>query len=239
MTPLPDPPEPLATADHADAPLPPEQESPVEIHAPDEPVHSWRQFFIHLAIVSIGLLIALGLEALVERHHHRLLVREARENIAREIAENRQQLQDNLKAIHADETRMTANLRLLAAFRDTGSLPAGNKLQYNLEWSRLADTAWSTARDTGALGHMPYAEVQCYAGIYAQQDIVNARALEVFRDQSRAIAPVLATGEPQRLTGTELDRVLQRSTDLLADLKGIGQVMSQWDPGCARAGKPE
>lgn len=222
MTPLPDPPESLAIADRADASIPPEQESPVEIHAPDEPVHNWRQFFIHLAIVSIGLLIALGLEALAGRHHHRLPVREACENIAREIAENRQQLQDNLKAIHADEARMTANLRL-AAFRDTCTLPTGNKLQYNLEWSRPADTAWATARDTGAHGHMPHAEVQCHA----RQDIVNARAQEVFHDQSRAIAPVLATGEPQRLTGNELDLVLQRSSDLLADLKGIGQVMSQ------------
>lgn len=167
MTPLPDPPESLAIADRADASIPPEQESPVEIHAPDEPVHNWRQFFIHLAIVSIGLLIALGLEALAGRHHHRLPVREACENIAREIAENRQQLQDNLKAIHADEARMTANLRL-AAFRDTCTLPTGNKLQYNLEWSRLADTAWATARDTGAHGHMPHAPCRspmpCQAG---------------------------------------------------------------------------
>ena len=53
------------------------------------------------------------------------------------------------------------------------------------------------------------------------------------------MTPLPDPHEPQRLTGTELDLVLQRSNDLLADLKGIGQVMSQWAPGCARAGTPE
>ena len=53
------------------------------------------------------------------------------------------------------------------------------------------------------------------------------------------MTPLPDPHEPQRLTGTELDRMLQRSSDLLANLKGIGQVMSQWAPGCARAGTPE
>jgi len=41
------------------------------------------------------------------------------------------------------------------------------------------------------------------------------------------MTPLPDPHEPQRLTGNELDRMLQRSSDLLADLKGIGQVMSQ------------
>lgn len=61
----------------------------MEVHVPDHPVTTWRQFFTHLAIVSVGLLIALSLESLVEWRHHRALVREARENVRREISENR------------------------------------------------------------------------------------------------------------------------------------------------------
>lgn len=208
----------------------------MDVHAPDAPVHSWRQFAIHLAIVSIGLLIALGLEAVVEWNHHRLLVREARENIEQEISENQAQLARNLQAVRADQARMSANLKLLIALRDTHAMPEGGKLEYSLEWSALTDTAWKTARDTGALGHMRYAEVQCYAGIYGQQELVNARAVDLFRDQVRSIAPALAGGSPQAMTGAELDRVLERSSDLLADLKATEQIMAQWSPGCARQG---
>ena len=49
----------------------------LEVHPPSEPVHGWRDFFIHLATITIGLLIALSLEGCVEFWHHRSLVHEA------------------------------------------------------------------------------------------------------------------------------------------------------------------
>lgn len=62
----------------------------MDIHAPQEPVHSWRDFFTHLTIVTIGLFIALMLEAAVEAMHHRHLVHEARDNIRTELQLNHQ-----------------------------------------------------------------------------------------------------------------------------------------------------
>ena len=38
----------------------------MDVHAPHEPINTWRDFALHLIIVTIGLLIALSLEALVE-----------------------------------------------------------------------------------------------------------------------------------------------------------------------------
>lgn len=35
----------------------------MEVHPPHEPIHSWRDFLLHLLTITIGLLIALGLEA--------------------------------------------------------------------------------------------------------------------------------------------------------------------------------
>ena len=37
----------------------------LDVHAPHEAVHSWKAFFVHIAAISIGLLLALGLEATV------------------------------------------------------------------------------------------------------------------------------------------------------------------------------
>jgi hypothetical protein len=55
----------------------------VEVHPPSKPIHSIKDFMVHLLAITIGLLIALGLEAAVEAVHHRSLVREARHNIAK------------------------------------------------------------------------------------------------------------------------------------------------------------
>ncbi|MDG2524223.1 hypothetical protein P6166_02475 [Stenotrophomonas sp. HITSZ_GD] len=207
----------------------------MHVHAPDHAVTTWRQFFIHLAIVSIGLLIALSLESLVEAYHHRALVAEARGNIEREIRENRELVKENAGSVRADQSRMRKNLGVLVALRQAGEVPGDDHLQYRLEWAALSDTAWTTARDTGALGHMDYAEVQCYAGISAQQQLISQQAQALLEKQTRAAAPALITSNPAAMTPAERDLMMSRSADLLADLEGIEQLMSQWDSHCAPA----
>jgi hypothetical protein len=41
----------------------------LDVHPPHEPVHGWRDFFVHPATITIGLLIALSLEGCVEWRH--------------------------------------------------------------------------------------------------------------------------------------------------------------------------
>ena len=42
----------------------------MDVHAPHEPIHSWKDFWIHLGTITIGLLIAISLEQSVEALHH-------------------------------------------------------------------------------------------------------------------------------------------------------------------------
>jgi hypothetical protein len=69
----------------------------MENHAPAHPVLSWKDALLHLGIVTIGILIALGLESVVEWRHHISLASEARANIVSEIRDNRRELDDVLK----------------------------------------------------------------------------------------------------------------------------------------------
>ena len=59
----------------------------MEIHAPHEPAHSWREVTKQLAIITAGVLIALAFEGVVSWFDHRILVREAVGNLRREIAD--------------------------------------------------------------------------------------------------------------------------------------------------------
>ena len=43
----------------------------LDVHAPHQTVHTWKDFLIHIAAITIGLLMALGLESTVEWLHHR------------------------------------------------------------------------------------------------------------------------------------------------------------------------
>ena len=43
----------------------------LDVHAPHSPTHTWKDFFIHIATICIGLLIAIGLEQTVEAIHHK------------------------------------------------------------------------------------------------------------------------------------------------------------------------
>lgn len=59
-----------------------------EAHGPEKPIHSLREFLFHMFTVMLGLLLALGLEAIVEWRHHQHLQHQAAENIRRELASN-------------------------------------------------------------------------------------------------------------------------------------------------------
>jgi hypothetical protein len=41
----------------------------LDVHAPHESINTWKSFFIHIATICVGLLIAVGLEQSVEALH--------------------------------------------------------------------------------------------------------------------------------------------------------------------------
>src|SRR5487761_2568802 len=56
----------------------------IEVHAPHESVHTWKDVLIHIGIITVGLLLAIGLEQGVEYFHHRHQVSETREALKAE-----------------------------------------------------------------------------------------------------------------------------------------------------------
>jgi hypothetical protein len=56
----------------------------LDVHPPHEAAHTWKDFFIHIATIVVGLLIAVGLEQTVEAiHHHHV-----REELRRALTED-------------------------------------------------------------------------------------------------------------------------------------------------------
>ena len=68
------------------------------IEPPHGPVETWRDFFVYLVIITLGLLIALSLEGIVGYVHERHLVHEANTTITTGMHHNQKDVQDSVKA---------------------------------------------------------------------------------------------------------------------------------------------
>jgi hypothetical protein len=82
----------------------------LEVHPPHHPARSWEDFFIHIATIVVGLLIAVGLEQTVEGIHHR--------NERAELTEQmRAEAEHNVPVIQEDIDRLVAEYRYVDALR--------------------------------------------------------------------------------------------------------------------------
>ena len=71
----------------------------IDIHPPHHAATTRRDFFIHLATVVLGILIAIGLEQTVEYFHHR-------DQVAQLTEQMRTEAQNNLPLIRDSITRL-------------------------------------------------------------------------------------------------------------------------------------
>src|ERR1700719_2252905 len=151
----------------------------IEVHPPHENVNTWRQFFIHIAAITIGLLIAIGLEQTVVYFHHRHQLQEARRELTAELEENRRVLAKNLDAVRKMTAELDANMALLHAAQ-TSPAPIGSKLVYglgNFYWPK--DATWQAVKQNGSLGLMAHDELHYYVYIYEDIAIIMEQMSEL------------------------------------------------------------
>jgi hypothetical protein len=155
-----------------------EKQPVIDIHPPHQAAHSWRDIFVHLATITVGLFIALSLEGCVEWQHHRHLVHEARENIRSEMQDNQKELKGALDGIHKEQAEVKSDIEALIKLKQN---PEAHGLSVNLRFSNsgLANASWNTAHETGAFSFMGYPEVKKYAEVYDTQ--------KLFADQTTRI----------------------------------------------------
>ena len=127
----------------------------MDIHKP-KAAHSLREFAVEIGTIICGILIALGLEQVVEAVHRGAEVGEAREALRRDIAEHMQ-----LLAIEVREDR--CSIRRLAAYRawaNGGARPAVAPRNYSL----ILSSVWDVSRPAVAL--MPLEERIAFSKFY-------------------------------------------------------------------------
>ena len=189
----------------------------MDVHPPHSAIHGWRDFFVHLIVITLGLLIALGLEGLVQWFHDRHLVHTAEANLTAELQANQKTLADDLKHLDEIQKQTESELSALSVFRATQH--AGSELTFHWEWNGPGSAAWDTARNTGAVALMDYQAAQLYSDVYAQQELVMQQSGAFIRDIYRTAAPLQGGRKLQDLKPAEVDTMIANSQQTLADLK--------------------
>jgi hypothetical protein len=186
----------------------------VEIHPPHA-LRSWKDFLVELLTITAGILIALSLEGVRESFHDRALVREARETIRREIADNKKEVDGEIAEMDDRGKKIGAALRLATELLKNKHTDI-HEIELSLSFPTLSAASWQTADRTGAFAHMDYAEVQKYASVYTMQDFLvqqHRRAL----DALSAALGILAAGDggdPRNAPPAELERFRQQVVTL-------------------------
>ncbi|MGA8940250.1 MAG: hypothetical protein WB439_13895 [Acidobacteriaceae bacterium] len=168
----------------------------IDIQPPEHTPHTWRDFFIHIATIVLGLVIAIGLEQSVEAIHHRHQLAEARKELRGEVAENIQITSEDLDKIHQLQAELNHDMALLLAHRDTGK-PLAGKLDFTWYFYVTRDAAWKTNQQTGALNLMPHPELEHYAFTFGVCEgvVESAERWNIEISIAKAIANRYPTGQ--------------------------------------------
>jgi hypothetical protein len=186
----------------------------MEVHPPHAPLHSWKEFWIHLGTITVGLLIAISLEQSVEKLHHLHQRHELEEQLHAEG-------ERNVEIVMADQ-RYFADMRVwqlelrkrVDAMRVSGG-KAGLAYIANPvpgQPTIPSDSVWVTAKESALVVLLPQDEAAMYARIELQhkllQDTIDRwfatrTAVETFEDNFGDMGPT-SSPELSRMSGDEL-----------------------------------
>ena len=154
----------------------PEISAPMlDVHAPHEPIHTWKGFVIHIATITIGLLIAIGLEQLVEYFHHRHQAAAIAEKLKAESYENIATVRRDIR--NCDQTLATIKSIVDILDQKPRASPAAPWMPPVLPGGRIlkpSDAEWLIARDSALLQFLPSALVANYWKIEVTREHTDA-----------------------------------------------------------------
>jgi hypothetical protein len=168
-----------------------EHETMLEVHPAHHAASSWKEFFIHIATIVLGLLIAVGLEQAVEYFRHRREVAEVRQELRGERETNKNSFTSETTHWRWETAELENNLMVLAYLQKHPGTP-DEKLPGSLVWFHASTSpsqaVWDAAKNSGVTSFMNREEVEQYEDTYNQlKRIDDARSLayDAMNDASR------------------------------------------------------
>ena len=170
----------------------------LDVHPAHHAASTWRDFFIHIATICLGLLIAIGLEQTVEAlhrlHERNVLIAD----VHMEAEHNLRVFDDNVKADSEMEAWLKASIVAIntavsqspasgeaARGRTTVTLPSAAPFPLDHAPSRAV---WSVARSSGKVALLP----ENLAEVYDRLDFDAEESLQFRHDRDKVHTEMIA-----------------------------------------------
>jgi hypothetical protein len=204
----------------------------LDVHPPHEKMHGFKDFLLHLLTITIGLLIALGLEGYAEHWRQRELKKDADTKLRQEIRDNAQEL----VLVHKANASEQENLKRIVDFlnaRKKNEPYDTHQIRLDFTMGDLNSASWKTAAATGALGFMEYDQVQRYSAVYQLQDKYSALQDQTIDEFLQLQSYVIYGFDPKKITPVDAGSAELDTRRALAHLVAMDQVgtalASQYD----------
>ncbi len=197
-----------------------EEEPMIEIHAPHESIHTWKDILIHIGVITVGLLLAVGLEQVVEYFHHRHQVAETRAALDAERQVNIHYFATETEEIHRILPLLRTNLAVYQYLREHPGAPA-SKWPGEIHWlaiyPRYVDAVWKTAQANDVLRYMPQAEVRHLSVLYDRLTLLTEANQTAKQTKRELFVNNIEESDPAKLTSAQLDEQIRDTARLIRD----------------------
>jgi hypothetical protein len=211
----------------------------LDVHPPHHAATTWRDFFIHIITIVIGLLIAIGLEQTVEFVHHTHQRHQLQEDLHDEAEQNLQVIDRDLKmqnlepwfdkamidatpaSPHQDKIRITLPL--------APCLP-GSVGTAEFRYFAPSQAVWTTAKEGGLVALLPVEQSRMQARLAHNYDLLGAARDQVFTGCQAIVAmrrrfaqPTSTKGAPELWTMTpeQAERLATAAADTKIAIQGL------------------
>jgi hypothetical protein len=192
---------------------PPPQEKPLlDVHPVHAPVRAWRDFFIHIATIVVGLCIAVGIQQTVEFVHNHYQRAEMQQALRLEREDNYKTFSANTVAWRWGIAELENNLLVFRYLQQHPGTPQEN-LPGVLLWATsnfsFGSAAWDAVHQSGLVALLAREEIEANSALYAILKKVNDVQFEAARALEDAERYNLSDSDPSHLTPAQVETEIQ------------------------------
>jgi hypothetical protein len=193
----------------------------IDVHPAPHAAHSWPDFFIHIATIAIGLLLALGLEQTVE-HFHRLHQRHSlEETLHSESLLNRRIVAYDLDSVEQVRRSIRANMTNLD--RDGKAFTPVPPTHDT--FLPFIDTGWIVARGNGLIALLPDQLAESYwkVDVLVQE---TSNSIQTLANARKKVSSLLYLhAKPSELTADERAALLRAYSEEDQELGNLNYIL--------------
>ncbi len=192
----------------------------LDVHVP-HPTHTWKDFFIHVGTICVGLLIAIGLEQTVEMFHHRHQLHQLEQSLDQEVKRNHQLAQKDIAELDQlmrieEQNKLAIQASIDAKSQGPLALVASPLIESSgsTTWSVPTSATLTAARYNGTLSLVPQQQAVFLSRLEFTTSTLTELSHQLFDAEYHLRALIHLHADPSAFTPEELHQLLVAVSDL-------------------------